>query len=386
MPPCASGGLSTRHTTTTYLLLPSRLHWRLASHVCGVRGPAWAVQSDMRCDGGSAWAVSDAALLAVDGGPAAGPLHAAGSFFEISLGPDPVLVLARYTRASYFFGGTPLSGSLDITTSPRLNNTLLFPCKLLPTLSFVSANSHAVQGPISMQPPTRSGIDTEARTSATATAVRRADGGPASPTTCTLVSCDDRARNQDRHTPRRARWCNAAGRRVPTHGAPTQRAAATPVEGGAGLGRGRALGWEKGCRAQARPSFLLSPPSFLPVPLEPRSPASRSLFLPRRRVSPPLAVVFVPPASSPLYPSSCFSLIRSPPPFRLSLQICRLESESECGRFDVMDTTSNGRLTIGFPSVPHGAMLELAVCTSNAKAEVALPCAYEGMFALTTSG
>ncbi|KAJ6537517.1 hypothetical protein DFH09DRAFT_1283521 [Mycena vulgaris] len=83
-------------------------------------GQRWNIPANMvldRCDGGSAWAVSDAAVLAVDGGPAA------ESFFDISLRPDTVLVLARYTKASYFFGGTPLSGSLDITTSPRLNHT-----------------------------------------------------------------------------------------------------------------------------------------------------------------------------------------------------------------------------------------------------------------------
>ncbi|KAJ6601292.1 hypothetical protein DFH09DRAFT_1355474 [Mycena vulgaris] len=45
------------------------------------------------------------------------------SFFEISLGPDTVLVLALYIKASDFFGAPPLSGSLDITSSPRLNNT-----------------------------------------------------------------------------------------------------------------------------------------------------------------------------------------------------------------------------------------------------------------------
>ncbi|KAJ6532214.1 hypothetical protein DFH09DRAFT_1370310 [Mycena vulgaris] len=45
------------------------------------------------------------------------------SFFEISLGPDTVLVLTLYIKASDFFGGPPLSSSLDITTSPRLNNT-----------------------------------------------------------------------------------------------------------------------------------------------------------------------------------------------------------------------------------------------------------------------
>ncbi|KAJ6518446.1 hypothetical protein DFH09DRAFT_1098519 [Mycena vulgaris] len=47
------------------------------------------------------------------------------------------------------------------------------------------------------------------------------------------------------------------------------------------------------------------------------------------------------------------------------------DSESEGCRFDVMDTTSNGCLTIGFPSAPRRATLELAVCTSSTKAEVA---------------
>ncbi|KAJ6458905.1 hypothetical protein DFH09DRAFT_1296997, partial [Mycena vulgaris] len=172
--------------------------------------------------------------------------------------------LARSTIALYSSVFSPFSSMHPHPSHPL---TFYFPylvflCNFLPPLSFVSANSHAVQGPISMSSggvwrrriPLRnnghsriatsnagSAPTPKSRTSATTTAVRRAGGGPAvrrrTATICALIaryrsSLPPPARSPaampepeiKNGTPRRARRCNAAGRRVLTRGSPPQRA------------------------------------------------------------------------------------------------------------------------------------------------------------------
>ncbi|KAJ7737426.1 hypothetical protein DFH07DRAFT_892984 [Mycena maculata] len=80
--------------------------------------------SDMvldQCVGVDSWAGSDAALSALD--PAIP--HSAGASFEIPLDSGSVLLLTRYRR-THNFGQSPLfTGTLDVTTSARLNNTAI---------------------------------------------------------------------------------------------------------------------------------------------------------------------------------------------------------------------------------------------------------------------
>ncbi|KAJ7435873.1 hypothetical protein FB451DRAFT_1379206 [Mycena latifolia] len=83
----------------------------------------WDLPENMvidRCTGGSAWAVADAAVLSDTPGAF---VSAAQATFEIPLNDDTVLVLSRHSKPSYFGSRTPLSGSLSVTTSSRLNNT-----------------------------------------------------------------------------------------------------------------------------------------------------------------------------------------------------------------------------------------------------------------------
>ncbi|KAJ7347586.1 hypothetical protein DFH08DRAFT_779756 [Mycena albidolilacea] len=56
----------------------------------------------------------------VRGGASSNSSHA---IFEIPLNSDTVLLLSRYRSSSFFGAGSSVSGSLGITTSPRLNNT-----------------------------------------------------------------------------------------------------------------------------------------------------------------------------------------------------------------------------------------------------------------------
>jgi len=69
----------------------------------------------------------------------------------------------------------------------------------------------------------------------------------------------------------------------------------------------------------------------------------------------------------------------------VSSRISLISEKSLGGLFDVVTSTSNGRLDIDFPAAPPDSILHLAGETSNAEVVVSLNPAYEGSFLLTTS-
>ncbi|KAJ7181358.1 hypothetical protein C8R43DRAFT_969008 [Mycena crocata] len=88
-------------------------------------GHHWDIPSNMnidRCVGASEWLVPEAA--STEDYHIAGQLRSsAEAKFDIPLTPETVLVLSRHRQSSWFSHHSSFTGSLDITTSSRLNDT-----------------------------------------------------------------------------------------------------------------------------------------------------------------------------------------------------------------------------------------------------------------------
>ncbi|KAJ6537516.1 hypothetical protein DFH09DRAFT_87773 [Mycena vulgaris] len=349
-----------------------QMHW----------GHRWNIPANMvldRCERGSAWAVSDAALL----DPAAGPFqHAAETSFDIPLAADTVLVLARYTKASYFFGGTPLSGSLDIRNSPRLNHTTAR-VVVSSTYGRSSIKACLMRGE---DGEAGVGIFTERGFSGAKNSVKIRLILPQGTTPLQIkglvadlphfsVNVGD-LKDAVEFASVKLRTSNAAVRVKSLSARDAElRTSNSAISADSLIGSSLTLATSNAgisgafCTTGSLYMATSNAPINVSVRLESLN-STRPTTLHMRTSNNLLAAhvsLAVPAESEPESESES-------------------ESESEGGRFGVVGTTSNGRLVIGFPSAPRGAALEFTARTSNAKAEVALPRAYEGTFALATSG
>ncbi|KAJ6524850.1 hypothetical protein DFH09DRAFT_1329210 [Mycena vulgaris] len=337
----------------------------------------WNIPANMildRCERGSAWAVSDVALL----DPAAGPFqHAAETSFEIPLAAGIVLVLARYTKASYFFGGTPLSGSLDITNFPRLNHT---------TARVVVSSTY---GRSSIKACLMRGEDGEAGVGIFVHAAG-------------LLRSQEFRENPAHTSAGDATPANKRARRRPPHFSVNVGDLKDAVEFASVK-----LRTSNAASLSARDAELRTSNSAISV--DSLIGSSLTLATSSAGISGAFCTtgsLYMATSNAPINVSVRLESLNSTRPTTLHMRTSNnllaahvslavpaesepeseSESESEGGRFGVVGTTSNGRLVIGFPSAPRGAALEFTARTSNAKAEVALPRAYEGTFALATSG
>ncbi|KAJ7095654.1 hypothetical protein C8R44DRAFT_813576 [Mycena epipterygia] len=330
------------------------------------RGHHWNIPSSMvldRCVSGSDWALSDMATMSS---------HSAEASFEIPLSPDTVLLLSRHSTSSFFSHSSSFSGSLDITTSPHLNNT----AKVVVSSFYGKDQSDNVKACLVTGKDGETGVGIFTRHSLTgfgwdATFMKVRLMLPETTTPLHLKGLITDLPNFSLNVGNLedAVKFNSVSFKASN--------AAMHVES---LSANDATLHTSNGAISA--NSLISTTLTLRTSNAPISGTFNTTDSLHLTTSNAAITVTVGLESRNKTPTTLHMKTSNN---RINAQVDLIARKNRGGAFGVVGTTSNGVLTIKVSGAPRDAALDLTARTSNAAAEVRLPLAYEGAFGITTS-